>query len=77
MQLFISKGASEKQREALIKIFSGEAKAEGHFALFRPSFKYILEPQFVDITDKIDNKKSRASLSTVSLMYNLNRSETL
>jgi hypothetical protein len=62
MQLFISKSASEKQRDALVKIFSGEAKGEGHFAVFRPTFKYILEPQFVDIIANIDGKKSSFSV---------------
>jgi hypothetical protein len=62
MQLFISKSASEKQRDALVKIFSGEAKGEGHFAIFRPTFKYILEPQFVDIKTRIDGKRSSFSI---------------
>ncbi len=62
MQLFISKSASDKQRDALVKIFSGEAKGEGHFAIFRPTYKYILEPQFVDIIAKIDGKKSSFSV---------------
>jgi hypothetical protein len=62
MQLFISKNASDKQRDALIKIFSGEAKGEGHFAIFRPTFKYILEPQFVDIIAKINDRKSSFSV---------------
>jgi hypothetical protein len=62
MQLFISKSASEKQRDALVKIFSGEAKGEGHFAIFRPTFKYILEPQFVDIKTRIDDKRSSFSV---------------
>ncbi len=62
MQLFISNNASEKQRDALVKIFSGESKGEGHFALFRPTFKYILEPQYVDIIAKIDGKRSSFSV---------------
>ena len=62
LQLFISKSASEKQREALVKIFSGEAKGEGCYALFRPTYKYILEPQFVDIITKLDGKKSSFSV---------------
>ena len=62
MQLFISKSASEKQRDALVKIFSGQAKGEGCYALFRPTFKYILEPQFVDIIAKINGRKSSFSV---------------
>jgi hypothetical protein len=65
MQLFISKSASENQRDALVKIFSGEAKGEGHFAVFRPTFKYILEPQFVDIIANIDGKKSSFSVPSI------------
>jgi hypothetical protein len=38
MQLFISKCASEKQRDALVKIVSGQAKGEGCYALFRSTF---------------------------------------
>jgi hypothetical protein len=60
--LFISKSASEKQRDTLIKIVSGQAKEEVCYALFRPTFKYILEPQFVDIKAKIDGKKSSFSV---------------
>ncbi len=62
LQLFISKNASDKQRDALVKIFSGEAKGEGYYALFRPTFKYVLEPQFVDIIANIDGKKSSFSV---------------
>src|SRR5919106_1068735 len=62
MQLFISKNASDKQRDALINIFSGEAKGEGHFAIFRRTFKYILEPQFVYIIAKINGRKSSFSV---------------
>jgi hypothetical protein len=52
----------------LVKIFSGEAKGEGSYALFRPTYKYstykyyILELQFVDIIAKIDGKKSSFSV---------------
>jgi hypothetical protein len=62
MQLFISKQASSEQREALVTIFSGKSKGEGPFALFATTLKYILEPQFVDITAKIDGKKSSFSV---------------
>jgi hypothetical protein len=58
MQLFISKNATNEQRDALIKIFSGEAKGEGPFAIFKDALRYILDPQFVDIIAKIDGKKS-------------------
>lgn len=41
-----------------MKIFSGEAKGEGCYALFRPTYKYLLEPQFVNVIAKIDGKRS-------------------
>ena len=49
VQFYISKHASEVQRDAVINIFTGKAKGEGPFALFAPTFKYVLEPQYVDI----------------------------
>ncbi len=61
-QLFITKNADEKQRESIINIFSGNAKGNGYFALFAPTFKYILEPQFVDIKSKIDGRYSSFSV---------------
>src|SRR5687768_3876089 len=57
-QLFITKKASADQRKAILSIFSGEAKGEGSFAIFAPTFKYVLEPQFVDMNVRIDGKKS-------------------
>ena len=56
-QLFISKNTNGEQRNAIISIFSGQAKGEGPFALFAGTFKFLLEPQFVDIQTKIDGKK--------------------
>lgn len=61
-QLFITKNADEKQRESIINIFSGNAKGNGYFALFAPTYKYILEPQFVDIKSKIDGRYSSFSV---------------
>ncbi len=60
--MFITNRATNEQRDALVKIFSGEAKGEGCYALFRPTYKYILEPQFVEVTAKIDGKKSSFSV---------------
>lgn len=62
MQLFIGKKATEDQRKAIVNIFSGKAKGEGSFAIFANTFKYMLEPQFVDISAKIDGKKSSFSV---------------
>src|SRR5690242_15489636 len=42
MQLFISNNASPKQRDAVVKIFSGKAKGEGPFAIFATTMKYVL-----------------------------------
>jgi hypothetical protein len=65
MQLYISKNISDNTRHALVDIFSGKAKGEGPFALFAGTFKYILEPQFVDLNVKIDGKKSSFSVSDI------------
>ena len=62
MQLFITKNADEEQRQALIRIITGQAKGDGPFALFAPTYKYILEPQFVDIKAKVDGKRSSFSI---------------
>jgi hypothetical protein len=61
-QLFITKNADEKQREALVSIFSGQAKGDGPFALFAPTYKYVLEPQFIDINARIDGRRSSFSV---------------
>jgi hypothetical protein len=65
LQLYISKHATEDQRNAVINIFSGKAKGEGPFALFAPTYKYILEPQYVDIQKTINGKKSSFSVPGV------------
>lgn len=62
MQLFISKNTNADQRKAVVDIFSGKAKGEGPFALFANTIKYALEPQFVDISAKIDGRKSSFSV---------------
>jgi hypothetical protein len=62
IQLFITNNADEEQRQALIRIFTGQAKGDGPFALFAPTYKYILEPQFVDIRAKVDGRKSSFSV---------------
>ena len=64
-QLYISKHATEDQRNAVINIFSGKAKGEGPFAIFAPTFKYMLEPQYVDINKTINGKKSSFSVPGV------------
>jgi hypothetical protein len=61
-QLFVSKKATADQRKAVIEIFSGRAKGDGPFAIFAGTYKYLLEPQFVDIVAKVDGKKSSFSV---------------
>ena len=63
MQLFITKNADEEQRQALIRIITGQAKGDGPFALFAPTYKYILDPQYVDINAKVDGKRSSFSVA--------------
>lgn len=64
-QLFITKKADEHQRKALVNIMSGQAKGDGLFALLAGTFKYFLEPQFVDINANIDGKRSSFSVPGV------------
>jgi hypothetical protein len=61
-QLFISKHATQAQRDAIVKIFSGQAKGGGPFVIFAGTLKYNLESQFVEIKKKIDGKKSSFSI---------------
>jgi hypothetical protein len=65
VQLFISKQATQAQRDAVVKIFAGQAKGSGPFAIFAGTLKYVLEPQFVDVKKKIDGKKSSFSVPGV------------
>jgi hypothetical protein len=64
-QLFVTNKANEEQRQTIINIVSGQAKGDGPFALFAGTFKYFLEPQFVDINANIDGKKSSFSVPGV------------
>jgi hypothetical protein len=65
IQLYISKHATEAQRKAVIDIFSGKAKGDAPFALFAPTFKYVLNPQYVDINKTTNGKKSSFSVPGV------------
>jgi hypothetical protein len=64
-QIFITNKANQEQRNAIISIFSGNAKGNGHFALFASTVKYLLDPQFVDIDIKIDGRRSSFSVRGV------------
>jgi hypothetical protein len=48
-----------------MNIVSGQAKGDGPFTLFAGTFKYFLEPQFVDIKVNINGKKSSFSVPGV------------
>ncbi len=37
------------QRQAIVNIFTGKAKGDGPFAIFSGTFRYILDPQYVEI----------------------------
>jgi hypothetical protein len=62
LQLFITKKSDQKQRAALENIFTGRSKGDGPFALFANTLKYILDPQFVKITAKINGIRSTFSV---------------
>jgi len=58
-QIFIANRATEQeQKDAIINIFSGRVKGNGHFALFAPTIKYHLDPQSVDIHMNVDGRRS-------------------
>jgi hypothetical protein len=65
VQSFITNKADEEQRQAIMNIVSGQAKGDGPFTLFAGTFKYFLEPQFVDIKVNINGKKSSFSVPGV------------
>lgn len=69
-QYFITNSANEEQRHALTKICSGQANGDGHFALFARTFKYFLEPQFVDIKVNLNGKKSSFSVPGIIIDNN-------
>jgi hypothetical protein len=63
--VYISERASPEQREAIRQIAYGLAKGTGSFAVFLPTFRYVLEPQFVPIEMHVDGKRSRFSVPGV------------
>ncbi|CAN5206720.1 hypothetical protein BH18THE2_BH18THE2_16330 [soil metagenome] len=48
-----------------MNIFTGKAKGDGPFAIFRGTFKYILDPQYVEINAKVNGRKSSFSVSGI------------
>ncbi len=61
-QLFVTNTADQNQRQALVNILSGKAKGNVPFASFATTYKYVLDPQFVDINAKIDGRKTSFSV---------------
>lgn len=61
-QIFLTKNTTEQQKNAVVSIFSGQAKGDGPFALFATTYKYILEPQLVDLHVDINGKRSSFSI---------------
>jgi hypothetical protein len=57
-QLYVDERATAPQREALVRIFGGQAGGNGPFALFASTYKYVLPVQFVTIEKRIDGRKS-------------------
>lgn len=64
-QLYVSKHATDAQRDAINKIFLGQAKGDGPFVIFASTFKYVLDTQYVDIKKNIDGKRSSFSVPGV------------
>jgi hypothetical protein len=62
LHLFITNKAADEQKGASVMIFSGEAKGEGCYALFRPTYKYVPEPEIGEIVTKIGGKSSSFSV---------------
>ena len=65
LQLFVTSNADEYQRQAIINVYTGQAKGNAPFALFAGTFKYFLEPKFVDLQVNLNGKKSRFSVPGV------------
>jgi hypothetical protein len=65
LQIYVSKEANQKQRDAITKLVHGKAKGNGFFAIFATTMKYVLEPQFVEVKYKIDGKNSSFSVPGV------------
>lgn len=59
--IYIDEGASPTQREALVKIISGEAGGPP-FAIFAPTFSHVLGPYFVKITVKLAGKDTEVAV---------------
>lgn len=65
LRVYIGERASPGQRTAIGEIAYGRAGGTGAFAVFAPTFRYVLEPQFVPIDMRVDGKRSRFSVPGV------------
>ena len=59
--IYIDEGASPAQREALVKIISGEAGGLP-FAILAATFSHVLGPHFVKITTKVAGKDTEVAV---------------
>ncbi len=59
--IYIDEGASPAQREALVKIISGEAGGPP-FAILAATFSHVLGPHFVKITMKVAGKDTEVAV---------------
>jgi hypothetical protein len=58
LRLYVSEGASAEQRDALVRIFSGQAKGSGPFELFAGTMAGVEEPVFTAIEFRADGRRS-------------------
>jgi hypothetical protein len=58
MRLYVSEQASPPQREALVRIFSGQAKGSGPFDIFAGTMATIEDPVFTSIEMHIEGRRS-------------------
>lgn len=64
-RVFITDRASQEQRHALTEIAYGRAAGTGYFKAFAPTFRYVLDPEFVPIEMHVDSIRSRFSVPGV------------
>jgi hypothetical protein len=53
MQLFITKNSNENQRQAIVNIFTGNAKGEGPFAIFAGILNTYWIPNMLTFTQRL------------------------
>ena len=65
LRLYFSQDASAEQRDALLRIFSGQAKGSGPFELFAGTMATIEEPVGAPIEMRIDGRRSAFRIPNV------------